>query len=119
MWSEQILSHTSDEVIGRSFRELIWPGDLGATTSAVAAASAGRDLNGFQNRYRAKDGTLRWIAWRTTLENKQIFGYGRGIAVTVRLLTRCLGLEARGEFGIVDEVIEELVPGSGRETRFA
>ena len=39
--------------------------------------------------------------------------------VTVRLLTRCLGLEARGEFGIVDEVIEELVPGSGRETRFA
>ena len=43
----------------------------------------------------------------------------RRLIVTVRLLTRCLGLEARGEFGIVDEVIEELVPGSGRETRFA
>lgn len=40
-------------------------------------------------------------------------------AVTVRLLPRCLGLEAGGEFGIVDEVIEELVPGLGRETRFA
>jgi PAS domain S-box-containing protein len=90
LWSEQILSHNSDEVIGRSFRELIWPGDLGATTSAVAAASAGRDLNGFQNRYRAKDGTLRWIAWRTILENKQIFGYGRGIAAQRERETKLL-----------------------------
>jgi hypothetical protein len=39
--------------------------------------------------------------------------------VTVRLLTRSLGLEAGGEFGVVDEVIEELLPGLGRETRFA
>ncbi len=39
--------------------------------------------------------------------------------VTVRLLTRRLCLEAGGEFGILDEVIEELVPGLGREPRFA
>src|SRR5579863_8331589 len=41
------------------------------------------------------------------------------LRVTVRLLTRRLGLEAGGEFGIVDEVVEELVPGLGREPRFA
>lgn len=34
--------------------------------------------------------------------------------VTVRVLLRCLGLEAGSEFGIVDEVIEKLVPGRGR-----
>ena len=73
------MGHTSDGAIGRSFRELIWPDDLGATTSAVAAASAGRGLTGFQDRCRAKDETLRWIAWRTTVKNKQIFGYGSGI----------------------------------------
>lgn len=30
-----------------------------------------------------------------------------------------MGLEAGGEFGIVDKVIEELVPGLGRETCIA
>lgn len=39
--------------------------------------------------------------------------------VTVRLLPRLMGLEARGELGIVDKVIEELVPGLGRETCLA
>lgn len=33
--------------------------------------------------------------------------------VTVRLLPRRLGLEAGGELGIIDEVIEEAVPGLG------
>ncbi|MES1985196.1 MAG: GNAT family N-acetyltransferase [Pseudomonadota bacterium] len=42
-----------------------------------------------------------------------------GDSVTVRLLPRLMGLEAGGEFGIVDKVIDELVPGLGRETRLA
>ena len=42
------------------------------------------------------------------------------IRVTDRLLPRCLlRLEAVGELGIVDEVIKELVPGVGGETRLA
>ena len=39
--------------------------------------------------------------------------------VTVRLLPRWLGLEASGEFGIVNEVIEEAVPGLGGATCFS
>ena len=42
------------------------------------------------------------------------------LRVTDRLLPRCLlRLEAVGELGIVDEVIKELVPGVGGETRRA
>ena len=40
-------------------------------------------------------------------------------AVTARLLPRWLCLEAGSEVGIVDEVIEKLVPGLGRETGLA
>lgn len=39
--------------------------------------------------------------------------------VTVRSLPRWFALEARGELGIVDKVIEELVPDLGREARLA
>ena len=39
--------------------------------------------------------------------------------VTARLLPRWLCLEAGSEVGIVDEVIEKLVPGLGRETGLA
>ena len=65
---------------------------------------------------RGIKGTL--VRWPKRLMHTKTIAL-RIASVTVRLLTRCLGLEARGEFGIVDEVIEELVPGSGRETRFA
>ncbi|WP_206378093.1 hypothetical protein, partial [Sphingobium psychrophilum] len=56
------------------------------------------------------------IQFGTMLANDALVGC---LIVTVRLLPRLMGLEARGEFGIVDKVIEELVPGLGRETSIA
>ncbi|WP_407696553.1 hybrid sensor histidine kinase/response regulator [Sphingomonas abietis] len=75
----RILGHSIEEVVGTSFSHFVWPDDLGVTTQAVEGASNGIDVDGLENRYRAKDGTPRWIVWRTAFEGDLIYGYGRDI----------------------------------------
>ncbi|MEN0076555.1 MAG: PAS domain-containing protein [Paracraurococcus sp.] len=79
-WTE-ILGLAPEEVVGRSFHEFIWPEDAEATQGAVDEAATGHDLTGFENRYRHKDGTPRWISWHTSAEGEEIFAYGRDITV--------------------------------------
>ena len=40
---------------------------------------ATRDLTNFENRYRHKDGSLRWIAWHTSFEDDAVYAYGRDV----------------------------------------
>src|SRR6202012_3543174 len=37
------------------------------------------DLTSFENRYRHKDGTARWISWNTSSEGDLVYAYGRNI----------------------------------------
>ena len=75
----RILGHLPSEVEGRSFLEFVWPDDAAKTQSGLDRAAGHSDLTGFENRYRAKDGTPRWISWQTSLEGDQVFAYGRDI----------------------------------------
>jgi PAS domain S-box-containing protein len=74
-----ILGYSPEEVTGRNFRELVWPDDHEPTEAAHLSASTGGDLTNFENRLRHKDGSLRWISWRTSLEDGLIYAYGRDI----------------------------------------
>ncbi|WP_050783518.1 hybrid sensor histidine kinase/response regulator [Methylobacterium nodulans] len=75
---QSILGHDPLEVVGRSFREFIWPEDADLTQQGLDAASA-RDLTDFENRYRHQDGTPRWISWRTSVEGDLVYAYGRDV----------------------------------------
>ncbi|MBA1156026.1 GAF domain-containing hybrid sensor histidine kinase/response regulator [Microvirga mediterraneensis] len=74
-----ILGHPSDEVVGRSFLEFIWPEDAALTQDGLNEAAAAHDLTNFENRYRHKDGTPRWISWHTSVEGDLVYAYGRHI----------------------------------------
>jgi PAS domain S-box-containing protein len=76
-WTE-ILGHDVSEVVGRSFLEFLWPEDVELTRSAHELATAS-ELNNFENRFRHKDGTARWIAWHTSVEGDGIYAYGRDV----------------------------------------
>jgi PAS domain S-box-containing protein len=75
----QMLGHTSNEVVGRSFLDFIHPEDAESTQTGLDAAGSGEDLTNFENRYRHKDGGLRWISWHTSFEGDLVFAYGRDI----------------------------------------
>jgi PAS domain S-box-containing protein len=77
-WAE-IFGWTTSEMVGRSYQELIHPEDIGITEAALAAARAGEHVPLFENRYIARDGSVRWISWLTSVDGELVYGSGRDI----------------------------------------
>jgi diguanylate cyclase (GGDEF)-like protein/PAS domain S-box-containing protein len=61
---ELTLGWTREELLGRPFLELVHPEDLTATEEALRHLVEGRATAGFETRYRCKDGSWKWLAWR-------------------------------------------------------
>ena len=62
---EPTLGWSPEELLGRPFLDLVHPEDLAATEEALRQLVEGRATAGFENRYRCKDGSWRWLAWRS------------------------------------------------------
>ena len=73
-----ILGWRPDEVAGRSYLDFIHPDDHPSSERALAAAS-GSELPTYENRYRHKDGTYRWISWVAASQEGLIFASGRHV----------------------------------------
>ncbi len=62
---ETTLGYSLDELEGASFLDFVHPDDLEATLAAMSDLSAEKPVLNFINRYRCKDGSYRWIEWRS------------------------------------------------------
>jgi PAS domain S-box-containing protein len=58
------LGYTEAELTSRPFLDFVHPDDLEATQKVVAKLQQGENLIHFENRYRCKDGSYRWLSWR-------------------------------------------------------
>ncbi len=65
--------------VGRSFLDLVHPDDVGATTAEAGRLSRGRKVLRFENRYRHKDGTYRWLSWTAVPGEGLIHAVGRDV----------------------------------------
>ena len=74
-----LLGFEPSEVEGRHFQDLVWPADASETQAALDAAAGADHLSGFENRYRHKDGSPRWISWQTAVEGDLVYAYGRDV----------------------------------------
>lgn len=63
---KQTLGYELSDLEGHQFMEFVHPDDQVATLAAVAELSAGHNVINFVNRYRCRDGSYRWIEWRST-----------------------------------------------------
>jgi len=61
-WTE-VLGWGPDALIGTNLMSLVHPDDLVRTTEGAQLLSAGQRLTRFDNRYRHRDGSYRWISW--------------------------------------------------------
>ena len=77
-WTE-ILGYAPDAVIGHSFLDFVLPEDADLTQGGLDTAVSVRDLTNFENRYRHKDGSQRWISWHTATEGDLVYAYGRDV----------------------------------------
>jgi PAS domain S-box-containing protein len=75
----RILGHSVEDVVGRPFSDFMHPDDIAASNVALAEALTAQELNNYENRFRATDGTYHRIQWHTTLEEGFVYAYGRDV----------------------------------------
>ena len=76
---EATLGYTVNELEGRRFLDFVHPDDMQATLAAIAELASQREVINFINRYRCKDGSYRWIEWRSFPTGKLIYAAARDI----------------------------------------
>ena len=70
---QRILGYTEQELLGRPYMDFVHPDDRHATNAQAKTLSDGREVITFENRYRHKDGTIRWLLWTSApIPDKQI-----------------------------------------------
>ena len=94
---ETTLGYTHDELLAKPMFEFVHPDDLERSRAQNAAVKSGRPALGFENRYRCKDGSYRWLLWNATadLEHQLIYSVARD--VTARRLAEIEREQLLGE----------------------
>jgi PAS domain S-box-containing protein len=78
---EKTLGYPLSEIEGAKFLDFVHPDDMQATLGSIEDLVNRREVVNFTNRYRHKDGSYRWIEWRSfpRPESKLIFAAARDI----------------------------------------
>ena len=81
---EQILGFTSAEIMAQFFTDFLHPDDIAASTTVFEGLGTANVLVDFENRYRCKDESYRWILWNAILDPERNLIYASGRDITDR-----------------------------------
>ena len=76
---ERALGYTLAEMEGHRFLDFVHPDDQPGTLAAITDLAGQKQVLNFTNRFRHKDGTYRWIEWRSYPSGDRIFAAARDI----------------------------------------
>lgn len=98
---EKILGYLPEELIGKSFRDMVHPDDFQLTVNIRKQIIAGVSISDFRNRYLKKDGTAIHLNWSATLDQttNTVFAIARDI--TPLLQTKAKLREDRQKLSIL------------------
>ncbi len=78
---ERTLGFTNEELMAKPFIEFVHPSDRRATIKGWEDLACGKSVIDFENRYICRNGSYKWISWRSTpvVEEQMIYTIGRDI----------------------------------------
>jgi len=78
---EQVLGYTNEELLAQPFLDFVHPDDRAATLAEVEKLAEGHLTLDFENRYRCKDGSYRWVSWKAfpIVEENLIYAIARDV----------------------------------------
>jgi PAS domain S-box-containing protein len=74
-----LLGWREDELLGANFLDLVHPDDRAATIAEAGRLSEGITTLRFENRYRHRDGSYRWLSWMAVPDERFIHAVGRDV----------------------------------------
>jgi len=77
-WAE-ILGYATDDLNHRKFLDFVHPDDIDSTLLAMGDLESQKNILNFVNRYRCKDGSYRYIEWRSFPRGNLIYAAARDI----------------------------------------
>ncbi len=75
------LGWTAEEMTAKPFIEFIHPDDVESTRSAAGGLARGAPQLAFENRYRHRDGSYRWLSWNAVSKEGKIYATVRDVTV--------------------------------------
>jgi two-component system, sensor histidine kinase and response regulator len=104
---ESVFGYREQELLATPYLELVHPEDRAATADEAAKLAAGGLTVSFENRYRCRDGSYRWLLWTATPSPDRTSIYAAARDITERKEAEAtLALHAR-EQGEMRRVLEE------------
>lgn len=78
-----VLGYTQDELLEKPFINFVEPEDRAATEREMEKLAGGQATLNFENRYRCKDGSTKWISWKVQPFPSEglLFCTGRDVSV--------------------------------------
>lgn len=115
---EETLGYSPEELRGRRFFDLIHPDDIASTSETVSRLAQGEKIVNFVNRYRHKNGTYRWIEWRSVAYQKTII-YAAARDVTEQREYELRLTHANRLYAVLSEVNRSIISATDRNHLFA
>jgi PAS domain S-box-containing protein len=79
---EQTLGHSRDELMARPYIEFVHTDDLERTMAQFERIAEGHETIAFENRFRCKDGSYRWLRWSARPDQSENLVYASAHDVT-------------------------------------
>ncbi len=76
---ENVLGYSVDDLENKKFLDFIHPDDLPETLEVIQHLSEQESVLNFTNRYKCKDGSYRYIEWRSIPRGELIFAAARDV----------------------------------------
>jgi PAS domain S-box-containing protein len=81
---EKTLGFTAAELMAQPYLNFVHPDDRAITLATAQGLSAGQTAIRFENRYRCKDGSYRWLSWSSMPYDEQNLVYAVAHDITER-----------------------------------
>ena len=77
-WST-VLGWDPEQLRGRRYPDFLHPDDVERTARALGLIAGSGGVGGFENRWRCRDGSYRWLSWNAVLADGLLYAAGRDV----------------------------------------
>ena len=99
---QDILGYSEQVLLETPFIEFVHPDDRDATLAAMQQLKEGISVRHFENRYRCRDGSYRWLAWTSVPDVEEGFEYAVARDITGQ---KAIQRELAAQHDLLDSVL--------------